>query len=78
PIIVALNKIDKPEANPDRVKQQLAELGVVPEEWGGDTIFVPVSAKQRIGLGDLLESILLVAEVQELKADPSAPAQGVV
>ncbi|MDW8103467.1 MAG: translation initiation factor IF-2 [Armatimonadota bacterium] len=78
PIIVAINKIDKPEANPDRVKQQLAELGVVPEEWGGDTIFVPVSAKQRIGLGDLLEAILLVAEVQELKADPNAPAQGVV
>ena len=78
PIIVAINKIDKPEANPDRVKQQLAELGVVPEEWGGDTIFVPVSAKQRIGLGDLLEAILLVAEVQELKADPNAPAEGVV
>jgi len=78
PIIVAINKIDKPEANPDRVKQQLAELGVVPEEWGGDTIFVPVSAKQRIGLEDLLEAILLVAEVQELKADPNAPAQGVV
>ncbi|MER3473778.1 MAG: translation initiation factor IF-2 [Armatimonadota bacterium] len=78
PIIVAINKIDKPEANPDRVKQQLAELGLMPEEWGGDTIFVPVSAKQRIGLGDLLEAILLVAEVQELKADPNAPAQGVV
>lgn len=78
PIIVAINKIDKPEANPDRVKQQLAELGVMPEEWGGDTIFVPVSAKQRIGLGDLLEAILLVAEVQELKADPNAPAEGVV
>ncbi len=78
PIIVAINKIDKPEANPDRVKQQLAELGVMPEEWGGDTIFVPVSAKQRVGLNDLLESILLVAEVQELKADPNAPAEGVV
>jgi translation initiation factor IF-2 len=78
PVIVAVNKIDKPEANPDRVKQQLAELGLMPEEWGGDTIFVPVSAKQRIGLGDLLEAILLVAEVQELKADPNAPPQGVV
>ncbi len=78
PIIVAINKIDKPEANPDRVKQQLAELGLMPEEWGGDTIFVSVSAKQRIGLGDLLESILLVAEVLELKADPNAPAKGVV
>ncbi|MDW8291383.1 MAG: translation initiation factor IF-2, partial [Armatimonadota bacterium] len=78
PVIVAINKIDKPEANPDRVKQQLTELGVVPEEWGGDTICVPLSAKQRIGLGDLLEAILLVAEVQELKADPNAPALGVV
>lgn len=78
PVIVAINKIDKPEANPDRVKQQLAELGLVPEEWGGDTIFVPVSAKQRIGLNDLLEAILLVAEVQELRADPNAPAEGVV
>ncbi len=78
PVIVAINKVDKPEANPDRVKQQLAELGLLPEEWGGDTIFVPVSAKQRTGLGDLLESILLVAEVQELKADPNAPTKGVV
>lgn len=78
PVIVAINKIDKPEANPDRVKQQLAELGLVPEEWGGDTIFVPVSAKQRKGLNDLLEAILLVAEVQELRADPNAPAEGIV
>lgn len=77
PVIVAINKIDKPEANPDRVKQQIAELGLMPEEWGGDTIFVPVSAKQHTGLGDLLEAILLVAEVQDLKADPNTPAKGV-
>jgi len=78
PIVCAINQTDTLEATPARAQQQLAELGVVPEEWGGDTIFVPVSAKQRIGLGDLLEAILLVAEVQELKADPNAPAEGVV
>ena len=71
PIIVAVNKIDKPEANPDRVKQQLTEHGLVPEEWGGDTIFVPVSALKGEGIDDLLEMILLVAEVQELKANPN-------
>ncbi len=78
PIIVAVNKIDKPTANPDRVKQELAELGILPEEWGGDTIFVPVSAKQRTGIEDLLEMILLVAEVQELKANPNRKAKGTI
>lgn len=77
PIIVAVNKIDKPTANPDRVKQELAEQGVMPEEWGGDTIFVPVSAK-RTGIEELLEMILLVAEVQELKANPNRNAKGTI
>lgn len=78
PIIVAINKMDKPGANPDHVKQQLAEHGLIPEEWGGDIIMVPVSAKQRQGIDDLLENILLVAEVMELKANPNRNAQGVV
>lgn len=78
PIIVAMNKIDKPEANPDRVKQQLVEHGLVPEEWGGETIYVPVSALKGDGIDDLLEMILLVAEVQELKANPNKRARGVV
>jgi len=78
PMIVAINKMDKPEANPDRVKQQLAENGVLPEEWGGDTILVPISAKKGIGIDDLLENVLLVAEMQELKADASQTAVGVV
>jgi translation initiation factor IF-2 len=78
PIIVAVNKIDKPTANPDRVKQELAEQGVMPEEWGGDTIFVPVSAKKRTGIEELLEMILLVAEVQELKANPNRNAKGTI
>ncbi|MFU1792416.1 translation initiation factor IF-2 [Paenibacillus azoreducens] len=78
PIIVAVNKIDKPAANPDRVKQELTEYGLVPEEWGGDTIFVNVSAKQKIGLEDLLEMILLVAEVNEYKANPDKRARGAV
>ena len=78
PIIVAINKMDKPGANPDHVKQQLSEHGLLPEEWGGDTIMVPVSAKQRQGIEDLLETILLVAEVQELKANPNRKAQGIV
>ena len=78
PIIVAINKMDKPGANPDHVKQQLAEHGLLPEEWGGDVIMVPVSAKQRQGIDDLLENILLVAEVMELKANPNRNAQGVV
>ncbi len=78
PIIVAVNKIDKPTANPDRVKQELSEHGVISEDWGGDTIFVPVSAKQRIGIEDLLEMILLVAEVQEFKANPNRSAKGTI
>ena len=78
PMIVAINKIDKPEANIERVKQQLAENGVLPEEWGGDAILVPVSAKKGIGLDELLKMILLVAEVQDLKANPKQSAVGAV
>lgn len=78
PMVVAINKIDLPEANPDRVKQQLSELGLIPEEWGGQTIYVEVSAKQKFGLDDLLEMILLQAEVLELQADSSQPVKGVI
>ena len=78
PMIVAINKIDKPEANIERVKQQLAENGVLPEEWGGDAILVPVSAKQNKGIDELLKMILLVAEMQELKANPKQTAVGAV
>jgi translation initiation factor IF-2 len=78
PIVVAINKMDKPTANPDRVKQQLAENGVIIEEWGGDVIAVPVSAKRGDGIPDLLENLLIVAEILELKADPDRPAIGVV
>jgi len=78
PIIVAINKIDKPEANPDRVKTQVAERGLVPEEWGGQTIFVEVSAKKRLNLEKLLEMILLQAEILELKANPNRSPKGVV
>lgn len=78
PIIVAINKMDRPDANPDRVKQQLTEHNLVSEEWGGETICVPVSAKAKTGLGDLLENILLVAEVAELKANPDRSARGTV
>lgn len=78
PIIVAINKIDLPAANPDRVKQQLAQHGVLIEEYGGDVIAVPVSAKTGQGLDDLLENILLVAEISELKADPGRPAEGTI
>lgn len=78
PIVVAVNKIDKPGANPEHVKQQLAEQGIVSEEWGGDAIMVPVSAKKKIGIEDLLENILLVAEVAELKANPNREARGVI
>jgi translation initiation factor IF-2 len=77
-IIVAINKIDKPGANPDRVKQDLTEYGLVAEEWGGETIFVPVSAKQRIGIENLLEMILLVADMKELKANPNRSAKGTI
>ncbi|MGB9499338.1 MAG: translation initiation factor IF-2 [Dissulfuribacterales bacterium] len=76
PIIVAINKIDKPEAEPERIKRELAEKGLTPEDWGGDTIFVEVSAKQQIGIDDLLEMILLQTEVLELKANPNKPATG--
>jgi translation initiation factor IF-2 len=78
PIIVAINKIDKPTSNPDRVKQELTEYGLVPEEWGGDTIMVPVSALNGTGIDNLLEMILLVAEVAELKANPHRNAKGTV
>lgn len=77
-IIVAINKMDKPEANPDRVLQQLTEHGLVPEKWGGDIICVPVSAKTHEGIDNLLENILLVAEVMELKANPDRKAKGIV
>ena len=77
-IIVAINKMDKPHADPDRVKQELTEYGLVPEEWGGDIICVPVSALTGQGIDDLLENILLVAEVQELKANPNRLAKGAV
>lgn len=78
PILVAVNKIDKPGANPQRVREQLAEIGLVPESWGGDTIFVDVSAKNRIGIDDLLEMILLQAEVLDIKSSRKDGARGVV
>ncbi|MDT4810663.1 Translation initiation factor IF-2 [compost metagenome] len=78
PIVVAVNKMDKPEANPDNIKNGLAALEVIPEEWGGDTQFVPVSAKVGTGVDELLEAVLLQAEVLELTATPSAPGRGVV
>lgn len=78
PIIVAVNKIDKPEAKPERVKQELMEFGLVSEEWGGDTIFVEVSAKKRINLPALLEMVLLQADVMDLKANPNKPARGTI
>lgn len=78
PIVVAINKMDKPDANPDRVKQQLTEHGLVAEEWGGDTICVPVSATKKTGLEELLDMILLVAEVNEIKANPKRAARGTV
>ena len=77
-IIVAINKIDKPGANPDRVKQELTQYGLVCEEWGGQTIMVPISAKQGTGIDDLLENVLLTADVMELKADPKGQAKGAV
>ena len=78
PVIVAINKMDKPGANPDRVKQDLTEHGIVVEEWGGDVICVPVSAKTGDGIRNLLEMILLQAEVLELKANPDRLAMGTV
>ena len=78
PIIVAINKMDKPEANPERIKQQLTEYGLVCEEWGGDTIVCPISAKTGMGIDNLLEMLTLTAEVGELKANPNRAAQGTV
>ena len=78
PIVVAVNKIDKPGATPDRVRQELTEYGIVPEEWGGQNMFVDISAKKRLHIDDLLETILLQADVLELKANPDAPASGFV
>ena len=78
PIIVAINKMDKPTANPDKIKEQLTKYDLVPEEWGGDTIIVPISAKTGKGLDELLEMVLLTAEVQELKANPNRRAKGTV
>jgi translation initiation factor IF-2 len=78
PIVVAINKIDKDNADPNRVKQQLAEAGLVVEEWGGKTVSVEISAKEKKGIEELLESVLLVAEMEELKANPNQPAAGVV
>ncbi len=78
PIIVAINKMDKPEANPDRIKQQLTEYELIPEEWGGETIICPISAKTGMGLDNLLEMVILTAEVQELKANPNRRAKGTV
>ena len=78
PIIVAINKIDLPGANPEKVKQDLMQYELVPEEWGGDTVFVPISAKQRTNIDQLLEMVLLVADMKELKANPKKQAKGVV
>ena len=78
PIIVAINKMDKPEANPDRIKQQLTEYELVPEEWGGETIICPISAKTGMGVDSLLEMVVLTAEMQELKANPNRSAHGAV
>ena len=78
PLIVAINKMDKPTANPDKIKEQLTKYDLVPEEWGGDTIIVPISAKTGMGLDELLEMVLLTAEVQELKANPNRRAKGTV
>ncbi len=78
PIIVAINKIDKPDSQPERIKQQLSDRGLLPEDWGGDTIMVPVSARQKTNLDLLLENILLVSDIQELKANPDRPGVGTV
>ena len=78
PIIVAINKMDKPTANPDKIKEQLTKYDLIPEEWGGDTVIVPISAKTGQGLDDLLEMVILTAEVQELKANPNRRAKGTV
>jgi translation initiation factor IF-2 len=76
--VVAINKIDKATANPEKVKKDLSEYGLVPEQWGGNTLFIEVSAKQKIGIKELLDSILLQAEVLELRANPDKSARGVI
>ncbi len=78
PIVVAINKMDRPDADPDRIKRQLSEQGLLPEDWGGDTIMIPVSAKSKEGISELLENVMVVTEVQELRANPNRPASGVV
>lgn len=78
PVVVAINKVDLPQANPDRVKQQLSDLGLVPEDWGGDTVTVPVSARSRQGIKELLEMILLVSDLHEHRANPKRPARGTI
>lgn len=78
PIVVAVNKMDKPDANPDRVLTEMAEAGIIPESWGGDTMFVNISAKTGMGIDDLLERLLLISEIQELKANPNRYASGTV
>ncbi len=78
PIVVAMNKMDKPNANPDRIKQQLAEHGLNPEEWGGDTLYMPVSATKKTGIKELLESLLILSEMRELRANPHHRARGTV
>lgn len=78
PIVVAINKIDKPNANPEKVKKELADIGLIPEKWGGSTLFAEVSAKQRTGIKELLELVLLQAEILELKANPDKPARGTI
>lgn len=78
PMVVAINKIDKPTANPEKVKKELSEYGLVPEQWGGTTLFAEVSAKQKTGIKELLDSVLLQAEVLELRANPDKPARGVI
>ncbi|MFC2034243.1 translation initiation factor IF-2 [Chloroflexota bacterium] len=78
PIVVAINKIDRPEANPDMIKQQLSEAGLLVEEWSGDTVCVQISAKEKKGISELLENLLVVAELEELKSNPSQPAAGVI
>ena len=78
PIVVAINKIDKPGANPEKVKKELSEFGLIPDDWGGDTLFSEISAKKRVGIDDLLEKILIQAELLELRANPDRPAEGVI
>lgn len=78
PIVVAINKVDKPDGNPEKVRKELADLGLVPEKWGGNTLFAEVSAKQKTGIKDLLDLILLQAEMLELKANPDKPARGTI